>query len=60
MKLRSASLDDLHQEALYACDERGTRLARACRWAAQRAYRAHSELLLAVLRMEAVTRRVAG
>lgn len=49
MRLRDLSLDDLQQELLYVW-RRGSGPARVIRWSANRIYRLHCSLLLALIR----------
>jgi hypothetical protein len=52
MKLRSASIDDIHLELLYVLDEAaGKRWPSLVRRLASSAYRAHRRALLVVLRL---------
>lgn len=51
MKLRSAPLDDVHNELLFLLDEDGGGYARVVRRLVDVFYRAHHALLLAWLRL---------
>ena len=51
MRLRSASLDDVHIEALYVLDQRGGLVARSIRRLLGLSYRVESAIRLRVVRI---------
>ena len=51
MKIRSALLDDVHDELDYVLTGRREPLARVLRWCSRTAFRIHHRALLAALRL---------
>lgn len=56
MKLRTAPLDDVHQELQFTFSDRTDLIARCLLWAANFAYRCHRRALLAAFRLERLPR----